>query len=224
MRVILKPGGVLLILGALVALTMLFVFRNGKRGTEIPGNDTVAVKSVGTAPGKTASLLANGDFLESPAVGWNYSNAFPIAVKGSVPDGSAQYLCLPFVPKDDKAWSTLMSQKINAPFKAGERIEFRGWFRSRESLKLSAYVETVTSPHKKMVSGHFVLTPDWKEYSAVGTVKENHAAGEIQFDIHFGVVPGTVEMADFRLKSLGVTASPTPLETVKTLKTETSVP
>jgi hypothetical protein len=108
-----------------------------------------------------------------------------------------------FVPEGSHPWSVQMSQRIKKPMKAGDRIEFRGWLRSPESVVLYIYVETADPPYDKIVMDRLSLTPEWKEYTITRTIKGDCAADTMILNFHFGVIPGAVAMANFRLNNYG---------------------
>lgn len=86
---------------------------------------------------------------------------------------------------------------------------FRGWLRSPESVVLNFFIEEAASPYGKTMMTRLPLAPEWKEYSATGTINRDYATGEAQVMIHFGVIPGAVAMSGFRLENHGPAAPET---------------
>jgi hypothetical protein len=215
MRIILKPGGAIVVFAAIAALVALFVFRNN----QMPSPGTArAQASASTAasqevPATSTALLENGDFSQEFAPLWTMGGANPIVAKEPGPGGVSQFVRMQFVPKGGHFWSVNMAQKISKPLKKGDNVQFRGWFRSPESIVIIAYVEEATSPFGKSAMKTMHLTPQWQEYTFTGVVKRDFAPGESQFTIHFGVIPGAVAMANLRLDNYGAAIPPAAPET-----------
>jgi hypothetical protein len=186
------------------------------------GSPARAVNPVGAAgtvsvasPGPTASLISplgatqftplleNGDFSQGLASTWTVGRGNTTIVQEAGPYGTPQYMRHQFVPEGSHPWSVQMSQRIKKPLKAGDHVEFRGWLRSPESVVLYFYIETAEPPHDKIVSDRLNLTPEWKEYTVVRTIKKDCDADTMILNIHFGVIPGAVAMANFRLNNYG---------------------
>lgn len=184
MRVILKPGGILMLIGAMLVLivaALLPQFFN-KRGA---ARFAVPIADVG-GDAWLFSQLKEGSSENSiqPAGGPEGKPALKMVVK---------------TPDPKTSWHVQAYCGLNREFKKGEKWELHFKGRSPEQNKMQAVFELIREPFTSELNKPVSLTKEWTAYSFPFVVKNQYAPREAKVGFQVGLAEGTYEFADVEL-------------------------
>ncbi len=98
-----------------------------------------------------------------------------------------------------KAYSVEIRQSLNRAVKTNEKFKLFFWARSPQSNTIAAILGTSAKPTRSFTYKRFVLTPEWKQYSAEVASKEDLAQGGAQLTFHLSFAPGVIEISGIEL-------------------------
>lgn len=213
MRIILKPVGVLFILGGFLLLIFVAFGRNRVQTGSVPpsqGLDVGMARGVASkAPAVTPSVkvaLPPGVLLmpdiASPEWQWLITpatNGAPGAVADhSVVDapvpGHSRARRINISAISANPWEIQLARPLSVPLTKGKRIRLTFWGRSENSCPVTAVVEQNTAPYTKVIYKEEVLTPEWKQYTEEWTQASDTPANWAKMDFHLGHKVGEVEL------------------------------
>ena len=149
------------------------------------------------------NLMRNGDFAKGTE-GW----VLPASAKAqaSIVDAQAgantKALRFAITPVEgEMPWNIILRQPLSAALKKGDALIFKAWMRSPQSLKATVFLEAKDEKYTKSLDKIVTLSPEWKEYDVLGTVKDDYAADATSIGFHLGHGAGTIEIAGLRLQS-----------------------
>ncbi|MBC7808502.1 MAG: carbohydrate binding domain-containing protein [Akkermansiaceae bacterium] len=226
MRIVLKPAGLMFILGGFLLLIVALVWRDRSPSVP-PSRQMAAAASLATsptatvppsqspvsAPVKTAlppGVLLMPDItsnewltLLTPATTGNKgADAILSTVNASVPGHPwARHISIRSV--SDKAWEVQIARPLSVPLRKGKRIRLTFWGRSKDSCPVSAVVEQNADPYTKVVYHVQNLTPEWKQYTEEWTQPLDAPANWAKMDFHLGHKVGEVELTGVIIRQAG---------------------
>ncbi len=207
MRVVLKPGGLLVILGTILALAAIAYAGWQKAQTmAIFGNKP-------TLGEKAASLGVvqqprDGELVAPDTQIWRVRAVYPasadinsVVAQPAPWKGDAHAMRLTIAALDPGKGIAGVSITKNVPVAVakGTRVSVEFWARSTSNapMETALALDDITELKE---SG--VLSQDWKKFFYTGTVQHDYAPGLLQLALRFGEQTGDVEVAQVRLKSL----------------------
>jgi hypothetical protein len=184
MNIVLKPLGILLLLGTVVALGLI----------------ALAPRLTGSAAG-TVALAADAQGQDA----WIFSklndetSADTSVVRGGGPGGGPSLKLV--VKKGDvkTPWHVQTYRHLKPPFKKGEAWELRFKARASEPNEINVVFELVREPFTKELAQPVTLTKEWKSYAFPFLIKTDYAAGDAKTGFQVGGKTGTYEFADVEL-------------------------
>lgn len=189
MRIIIKPLGLIVMGGAVVALIAIPRFRSTSSSAPVsvvPRSSSSAPLSL---PTDTWNIYGNegGEATRKPAV--------PNAPR--VPTAGAVHLDIQKVGKNP--WSVGMVNSVISPLTEGEPLTFRFWARADQPHPVRVALQLAAEPFTEAWGTELTLTPDWKQYTFSFPAK-TFAASKANVVFHLGSKPGWVELSGMTLE------------------------
>ncbi|GEM_PF-3157426 len=228
--VILKPAGLLVILGAFCVLTVIAFWRYkpGDNGAgAAPGASAAAAAAARTAAasatappppsGSTASPFAvspsaaprPAGVLLAPDIA---SEAWKLLVSNPPTENMTTSVVDASVPGHPRArrftitavgenfWGLQVAHTLDAPFQKGKRYRLTYWARSKDSCPMLTVVEQSEEPYAKIVTKEERLTPEWKQYSEEWVQESDTPPGWAKVDFQVGYKVGQIEVTGVILR------------------------
>ena len=208
MRVILKQGGVVVLLGALGVLTVATVISQRGRGDAAPPPVTAVVSpsSGGTlkaAPRQGASVMASDSMRH-----WSFYNPSTVArstktTDPALPAGDRDVFHAEVLkPNPSQFWTIQTGQVIPSSIPQGHTLVVRFWGRSKTANTIHVAFEQVAAPFSKDLEAELKLTPEWKEYLYTFTTKQAYSSNASALHLLVGYDAGEIDFAGVELHDL----------------------
>ncbi|MBC8104306.1 MAG: hypothetical protein H7Z41_17155 [Cytophagales bacterium] len=216
MRVILKPGGLVLIT---LALTALAILAFGKWKNPVPekgASAAVAARSAKnprrasgdrTATGKGAA----GSLISPTAEKWSLATQPPadadmtLFVADDLPGNDKHALHLNIRAVDaNKFWAAQLIKRVPIAVKSGHSVNVHFYGRSKTGNSTYVVFEEGNIPHTPELSQQVQFTPQWKEYNFPFVTKKDHSEVHANFCLKASITPGELDIAQLNLVDGGV--------------------
>jgi len=206
MKVILKPIGLICIIGAFGLLTAVAFFRNNNSNTALPvvttGNNMSVNKSVPPATRAattTATSLPPGVLLMPDIASDEWQNLIGNGKSDSaIVDSTVAYhphaRRLTTTAAGTHPWDLQLAHPLNVALKGGKKIRLTFWARSKDSCPLTAVVEQNAEPYTRVVSQDVQLTPNWQQYTAEWVQTADTTDKWAKMDFQYGQKIGEIEL------------------------------
>lgn len=196
MRVILKPGAVMILVGVLVLLGVIAFFRSREQVAE-PSS------AVNVAP-PTPKATAKGSAVEP--VMWALSNDMKKIAMSEVfapqekPGNSIQATRYTIKKPGKNPWDISVGAISTEPMPKDSQMRFSVWARSTTKNKIELTFERSKEPYERSFSQIVTLTPEWKEYGASFKVANDFSEiKSASAKVHMSFAPGVVELASLKV-------------------------
>jgi hypothetical protein len=226
MNVILKPAGLLVVLGAFGVMGYLAISRKAKpEVVVIPESVPLASPAAGATP-KAAPQASEGggkELSDRPQTKINWRGAKHIlepditgpnwhqlitkgklessVVASSVP-GHKFAKQLRISELGVNPWDLQLAHPLDVAFKKGSHVRLTYWGRSKDSCTVAAVVEEANEPYTKIASRNMTLTPEWKQYSEEWDPKADTEPGWAHIDFQVGYKLGEIELTGVILEEV----------------------
>jgi Carbohydrate binding domain len=216
MKVILKPAGVAIVLGAFSALVYLALPRKAQQPTAVPA-PTAATGAVTNAK-PTAG--AGQELSTRPAVAVNWTGAKRILApnitgpnwRQLTSKGKAENKVVPatvaghpfarritVTDLGSNPWDVQIAHPLDVAFKKGSHVRLTYWGRSKDRCTVAAVVEQAAEPYTKIATRVTKLTPEWKQYAEEWAPTADTEPGWAHIDFQVAYQTGELELTGVEL-------------------------
>jgi|GEM_PF-4514233 hypothetical protein len=213
MRVVIKPAGFAVVIGAILGLAAIVIFLQMQGGKDKATNTTVAkANGAKTAPKGTTPARGGSESLiiDPTAFPWTLAIQTPAAAtkeEFKAPDlpGKIKHAVRLKVTQVDpnKFWCAQLIKRVPQAIKANHSLEVRFWARSTTNTAVHVVFEEGQSPHTPELDKVIRFTPEWKEYTLKFRTKQDHTEVQPNFCLKAGISPGELEISEVRVIDLG---------------------
>lgn len=224
MRVIIKPAGLVCILGAFGVLTAAALWKYNTAGqpgepakalarpTPPPAAAVAASAAAASAAATSTSAPAAAPVKMPPGVllmpDIASANWKPLITKGEV-ESDIVSASVPGHPRarrirvtelGENHWDLQLAHPLDAPFRKGTRMRLTYWARSKDSCPVGTTVEQYAAPYDKVVFKEEKLTPEWKQYAEEWEQQADTPPGWAKVDFQVGYKAGEIEITGVILR------------------------
>ena len=211
MRVVLKPGGILTILGAILALIALAyagwqkaqtmeLFANGGKPT-LGENAT----SFGIVRAPKQGELITPDMQEWSMVvhrpGKAVMSNFVVPNAPWQGDNHAMRIKISSVRSEEGIAAVPLVKEIPVAVASGTTVAIELWARSETSNAMQVALKTGTEPAIDEFTQEEILSPTWKKFSYSAKIKKDYGVAALGFSLRIGKNPGQVEIAQVKVSA-----------------------
>lgn len=212
MRIILKPAGLMFIIGGILLLLVVAVWKNrdaAEPALRAKAGSSAASTSPSRTPDSAPSVkvplppgvllmpdIASNEWLKlitPPAPGGKAVEAAVTVVDADVP-GHPYARRIDVIVVNEKPWDIQIARPLSVSLKKGNRIRLTFWGRSKDSCPVTAVVEQHGAPYAKVVYKVENLTPEWKQYTEEWTQPSDTPENWAKMDFHLGHKVGSIEL------------------------------
>jgi len=184
MKVILKPGAIVVLAAILATLLVLVALRRGATD----------------AGSKSAADPARGGLLTPLFFPYRMMKDDTGATEEEIPsvvvNGSPTVLLRATVKHPSQnSWDVQAGMPMGVSVAAGERFDFIVWARSRTKSRASFQFQQTKQPYTHFLERTETLTPEWKRYHYVFSVPKAFPVTETSAVLFFGQDAGEIEVA-----------------------------
>jgi len=184
MRIIIKPLGLVLLGGAVVAMVAIPRFRS--------------TPSAVSAPAPTSALFL-------PPDGWNaYGSEGGEATRKPATPGDPRVptqgaIHLDITKVGTNPWSVGMVNSITSPLQEGEPLLLHFWARADQAHPVRTALQLAAEPYTEAWGTELTFDTTWKEYAFAFPAKA-FAASKANVVFHLGTKTGWVELSGIQLQ------------------------
>ncbi len=199
MNIIIKPGGLILLIAAFTTLsTSVVLFYKQKERvvaaslSSLPNIGTAAVVSSSvaeSAPDDDTTAADNWRLQAEPGLvksGWT---------KGPNADWPKARLYTVGEKKGQSSWDVQSYQPLEEALPKGTRIQVRFWGRSKDNGLVVMVMEKQAAPYTRLAIKEVALSPEWRTCLLETTLTQTLPTGWGKIGLQFGARPGEVEVA-----------------------------
>ena len=224
MNVILKPAGLLVVLGAFGVMGYLALSHKTKTNSapSLPESVPLATPATVSSSPKTQEG-GSKELSDRPQGKVNWSGAkhilepditgpnwHQLITKGRIENkivastvpGHAFAKQLLIGELGVNPWDLQIAHPLDVAFKKGSHVRLTYWGRSKDSCTIAAVVEEANEPYTKIASRNATLTPGWKQYSEEWDPKANTEPGWAHIDFQVGYKVGEIELTGVVLEEV----------------------
>jgi len=205
MRIILKPGGILLITTALFCLagTVLLPMRqSASPASAAPGRPSGADQLTAGVASPPHSSLAEGGLCSEETWRFYTENGgkatTALLSESDLPARPAHHFEVQQI--GSSPWNVGFNNGLIAPVAPGTRLRLHFWGRSSSRLQICTILQRNVPPYPHAWKQYLTLTPDWKEYDITFVCTESYAPGEAILSFFLGFNTGSIDLAGIRLE------------------------
>lgn len=200
MNVILKPGGLMLLLIAFATVSTAAILtykrQNATLAPIIISNGNIA------RPGLAASTdgsVPPPDDEELAADNWRMigqPSQFAVAWKKGPNDQypTAKEYTIKTKPKGGP-WDIQTYQPIEDALPAGAQIQVRFWARSKDNGAITAVIEQQAAPYNRLIAKEISLSPQWRSFSVETRTTRALPSGWAKVGLQLATRPSVIEIA-----------------------------
>jgi hypothetical protein len=208
MRVILKPAGLICLVGAFAVLATVALWKKDAAAPTVGAPGAAASSSPSapsTAPGRPlpAGVLLTPDIASDnwkPLITTGKSSSS--VVDATVP-GHPRARRIVVEEAGANPWDVQFAHPLDAPFRKGDRLRLTYWARSKDSCPMTTAVEQSAEPYDKIVYKQEQLTPEWKQYTEEWEQQSDTPPGWAKVDFQVGAKAGEIEITGVILRRAG---------------------
>lgn len=213
MKVILKPGGIVvlvaLLVGGGIAMTRLRPaadnpVTNPLRTSPSTRQEPAAPVSAGQKPLTGASLIAPTLqewtlVVQKPAVA-----QMKLQLSPDLPPGQQHSLRLEVTAVDpNKYWCAQLLKTVPQAVQGNHNLTVQFWGRSMKKTAVNVVFEEGLSPHTAELQKQVRFTPEWRQYVLPFRTTKDHTDVHANFCIKAGIEPGEIEIANMHVNDNG---------------------
>ena len=196
MRVILKPGAILILLSIVGILAFVII---SKKSSVVPSPVASDFVPVSSSPTPATNNVVADNFYAFGGPVLNYGKQTRMDGPDK-PAGNATYYryTIQKVPKD--IWEVSTGAQSMRAISAGEKLVYHIWARSSTKNVVEMLVEENKTPYKRYLSERVTLTPEWKEYIFPFTITDDYPQPSgVAARVHMGASKGTIDLAGLKV-------------------------
>jgi hypothetical protein len=215
MKVILKPGG-------LVVLTVLLVsggigltrLRPAPASSTTPAAPSSKPTSARTSPSGPATgehqPLTGASLIDPTRQEWTLVTQKPAAASmklqtsPDLPAGQQHSLRLEVTSVDpNKYWCAQLLKTVPQAVEGNHNLVVQFWGRSAKKTSVYVVFEEGVSPHASELQKQVRFTPEWRQYQYPFRTTKDHTDVHATFCVKAGIEPGEIEIANMHVVDNG---------------------
>ncbi|WP_395142825.1 hypothetical protein [Armatimonas sp.] len=211
MKVILKPGGLVVLLVLTVAggigLTKL---RPTPESADKNLPSTKSSKELATPVTSAQKPLTGASLIDPTRQGWNLIVQKPalgtmkLQISPDLPVGQQHSLHLEVTAIDpNKYWCAQLLKTVPQAVEGNHNLTVQFWGRSAKKTAVYIVFEEGVSPHTAEFQKQVRFTPEWRQYQFPFRTTKDHTDVHATFCVKAGIEPGEIEIANMHVTDNG---------------------
>jgi hypothetical protein len=211
MKVILKPGGLIvllaLVVGGGIGLTKL---RSAAQSSEAPATSSGNASEPTTAATGKTKLLSGASLIDPNKQEWTLVTQKPAAATMKLqtsldlPAGLQHSLHLEVTAVDpNKYWCAQLLKTVPQPVEGNHNLTVQFWGRSSKKTAVYIVFEEGVSPHTAELQKQVRFTPEWRQYEFPFRTTKDHTDIHATFCVKAGIQAGEIDIANMHVVDNG---------------------